>query len=97
MASPAASVTAPQLATTDVQSAYNRYIASLSSGSHDENGLAIVLQAERPFMQLVKRFGPFKSMTFKGVSQEGWDVYEVAFESARAEWRIAPGARPDSK
>lgn len=73
---------------------YETYVEGLKNGvaNHEELGLAVVLQSEQPFAQLVKRFGALKSVAFKGVSPEGWEVYDVSFENARAEWRIAPAA-----
>ncbi len=36
----------------------------------------------------LERAGAMKSSVFKGVSSEGWDVYEVAFENETMEWRF---------
>ena len=34
----------------------------------------------------LERMGPLKDMTFKGVSAQGWDVYEVSFDKGNLEW-----------
>ncbi|MBO9628955.1 MAG: MerR family transcriptional regulator [Shinella sp.] len=36
----------------------------------------------------LNKAGPLKNHVFKGVSQEGWDVYEVTFENQQMEWRF---------
>jgi hypothetical protein len=34
--------------------------------------------------------GSLKSITFRSVSPQGWDIYDVAFERGRTEWQISP-------
>jgi len=33
-----------------------------------------------------ENMGPLKDMVFKGVSPQGWDVYEVSFDKGNLEW-----------
>jgi hypothetical protein len=41
------------------------------------------------------RMGALQGVSFKGVEQGGWDVYEVRFEHGNMEWRFA--LAPDGK
>jgi DNA-binding transcriptional MerR regulator len=34
----------------------------------------------------LERMGPLKDIAFKGVSSQGWDVYEVSFDKGNLEW-----------
>jgi len=36
----------------------------------------------------LERAGTMKSHVFRGVSSDGWDVYEVTFEREIMEWRF---------
>ncbi|NRP70672.1 Mercuric resistance operon regulatory protein [Ensifer psoraleae] len=38
------------------------------------------------------RLGPLQSVSFKGVAQDGWDVYDVKFANGALEWAFALGA-----
>ncbi|WP_246787806.1 MerR family transcriptional regulator [Agrobacterium sp. AGB01] len=38
------------------------------------------------------RLGPLRDISFKGVSAEGWDVYDVRFEEGELEWRFTLAA-----
>lgn len=38
------------------------------------------------------RMGPLRDMSFKGVTAEGWDVYDVAFDNGHLEWSFALAA-----
>lgn len=40
----------------------------------------------------LQRLGPMTDITFKGVTDEGWDVYDVSFESGRQEWSFSLAA-----
>lgn len=40
----------------------------------------------------LQRLGALKDMTFKGVTDDGWDVYDVDFEKGRQEWSISLAA-----
>ena len=39
----------------------------------------------------VERAGALKRVAFKGVSPEGWDVYDVEFENIAMEWSFVIG------
>lgn len=41
------------------------------------------------------RFGALVGVTFRGVNQEGWDVYDVRFEQGEVEWSFS--LTPDGK
>jgi DNA-binding transcriptional MerR regulator len=47
---------------------------------------AEIIQAE------LQRLGPTKDITFKGVTDDGWDVYDVSFEKGRQEWSFSLAA-----
>lgn len=38
------------------------------------------------------RMGPLRDISFKGVTAEGWDVYDVTFENGNLEWSFALAA-----
>ncbi|MBB5277685.1 DNA-binding transcriptional MerR regulator [Rhizobium rosettiformans] len=40
----------------------------------------------------LQRLGALKHMTFKGVTDDGWDVYDVDFEKGRQEWSFSLAA-----
>lgn len=40
----------------------------------------------------LQRLGALKDMTFKGVTDDGWDVYDVDFEKGRQEWSFSLAA-----
>lgn len=40
----------------------------------------------------LQRLGAMKDAIFKGVTDEGWDVYDVCFESGRQEWSFSLAA-----
>lgn len=40
----------------------------------------------------LKRLGAVTGITFKGVTDEGWDVYDVAFENGNQEWSFSLAA-----
>jgi len=44
----------------------------------------------------IKNLGELKAMTFKSVSPEGMDIYDLEFEHGHAEARMAP-LTPDGK
>jgi beta-lactamase regulating signal transducer with metallopeptidase domain len=46
--------------------------------------------------QMISSLGPLKSVTFRSVSPEGVDVYDVDFERGRTQWHISP-LSPDGK
>ena len=53
--------------------------------------LAAAVRRQLPMIEdIIHRVGTFQFMMFKGVGQDGMDVYDVTFEHGQLEWRIAP-------
>lgn len=48
-------------------------------------------QAEAISAEL-QRLGPMTDIAFKGVTDQGWDVYDVSFENGRQEWSFSLAA-----
>ncbi|MCV9946753.1 MULTISPECIES: MerR family transcriptional regulator [unclassified Rhizobium] len=72
-------------------------IAQHQSGEVDYDRMVPALaDAGREQMPMIRadleRAGTLRSISFKGVSSEGWDVYDVAFENAAMEWRFVLAA-----
>ena len=72
-------------------------IAQHQSGEVDYDRMVPALaDAGREQMPMIRadleRAGALRSISFKGVSSEGWDVYDVAFEKAAMEWRFVLAA-----
>jgi len=68
-------------------------IGQAARGEYDFDQMTEPLAvATREQAQMVKadleKAGAVKGHVFKGVSSEGWDVYEVAFENETMEWRF---------
>lgn len=40
----------------------------------------------------LQRLGPTTDIAFRGVTDEGWDVYDVSFENGRQEWSFSLAA-----
>ena len=58
--------------------------------------LAELARQQREIIQAdLERAGDLKDITFKGVSQAGWDVYEVRFANTAMEWSfyLEPGGK----
>jgi bla regulator protein BlaR1 len=55
----------------------------------------ITRQQEAGILATMKDVGPIQSFTYKGVSQMGWDMYEVKFAKATFDFRIVldPGGK----
>src|SRR5262249_39697942 len=54
-------------------------------------GLQAATQRQLTGLQAgAKSLGALKSLSFKGVNPQGWDLYESAHEHGRASWSIAP-------
>ncbi len=52
--------------------------------------LAEVVRAQSAMIQAdLKRMGSLKDIRFKGVTHEGWDVYDVGFDKGWLEWSFA--------
>jgi hypothetical protein len=78
-----------------------RFIHSMQRGqpNYDEMG-AELAAANRSQISwsgpLMKSLGPLKSITFRTVNAQGWDVYDATFRDGRVEFSIAP-LTPDGK
>jgi DNA-binding transcriptional MerR regulator len=71
-----------------------RVITEHSHGEPDFDGmtpsLAVLAREQREFIKgEMDRAGSLKRLKFRGVSQEGIDVYDAKFENANMEWGLA--------
>ena len=83
------------------EAALRHQIEAMENGAADYSmmtpALASAAQQQSPITEsAIKKWGAFKSLSFKGVGPGGADIYEVAFDSQDTEWRIAP-LTPDGK
>lgn len=77
------------------EAAVRHQIAAMIKGQADYSAmapaLAIAARQQAPLVsQMFAKLGSFKSLRFKGVSQEGFDVYEATFAQGRLDFQIAP-------
>lgn len=77
------------------EASLRRYIESLERGqpNYEEMSpaMADVVRRQLPgILATIKPWGALKSISFKGGSPDGADVYDVTFEHGTAEWSIAP-------
>jgi CubicO group peptidase (beta-lactamase class C family) len=82
------------------EAAIRRNIAELQAGEPKYDlmsaGLAEATRAQLPGLKtLFGNFGAVKSVTFKGVAEDGADIYTVDFEHGSTEWHIIMS--PDGK
>ena len=82
------------------EAAIRRNIAELQAGEPRYDlmsaGLAEATRAQLPGLKtMFANFGAVKSVTFKGVAQNGADIYTVDFEHGSTEWHIIMS--PDGK
>jgi DNA-binding transcriptional MerR regulator len=61
---------------------YDRMSEALAAATREQSGL---IKGD------VERAGALKGLAFKGVSPEGWDVYDVEFENSAMEWSFVIG------
>jgi DNA-binding transcriptional MerR regulator len=61
---------------------YERMSEALAAATREQSGL---IKAD------LERAGALKGVAFKGVSPDGWDVYDVEFENSAMEWRFVIG------
>jgi DNA-binding transcriptional MerR regulator len=55
--------------------------------------LAAIAREQYPMIKAeLDRLGMIKDMTFKGVTEGGWDVYEIGFHEGRQEWSFVLAA-----
>jgi len=83
-----------QTATPGSEAALRRMIAWHTSGNPDyaqmRPELASLVKQQLPRTSaLFKQLGALKSVEFKGVGNQGWDIYDLTFENGRAVYRIA--------
>jgi hypothetical protein len=83
-----------QTATPGSEAALRRMIAWHASGNPDYTQmspeLAKLVEQQLPRSTvLFKELGALKSVDFKGVGNQGWDIYDLTFENGRAVYRIA--------
>ncbi|MGO4485250.1 MerR family transcriptional regulator [Rhizobium pisi] len=62
---------------------YEQMMPPLATAAREQSAM---IQAD------LERMGPLKDMSFKGVTDCGWDVYDVCFEKGRLEWSFALAA-----
>jgi predicted small lipoprotein YifL len=77
------------------EASLRRYIESLETGTPNYNEMApalaaLVRQKLPTILKMINEMGEFRSLTFKGVGYDGWDVYYATFDNGLIEWRIAP-------
>ncbi|AYG69661.1 MULTISPECIES: MerR family transcriptional regulator [unclassified Rhizobium] len=62
---------------------YEQMMPPLATAAREQSAM---IQAD------LERMGPLKDMSFKGVTDCGWDVYDVSFERGHLEWSFALAA-----
>jgi hypothetical protein len=72
-----------------------RYIHSMERGQPNDDEmtpkLATINHSQFSWSgPLMRSVGPFKSITFRTVNAQGWEVYDAIFEKGRVEFSIAP-------
>lgn len=83
------------IASPEAEAALRRIIAGIQAGTppYEELSppLANITRMQMPtFGPTFKGWGAPQTVTFKSVGPAGADIYEVQFENAKVEWRIAP-------
>jgi len=83
-----------QTATPGSEAALRRLIAAIGTGkpNYDEMTpeLADITRQQLPGLQAaVSGFGAVQSIEFRGVGNQGWDLYDVKQERGSLQWRIA--------
>jgi hypothetical protein len=84
---------ANQTATPGTEAAVRRLHAGLLSGkpNYEEMSPALAEAARQQYPQLsagAKQLGEIQSIEFRGVGNQGWDVYDVRHVNGRSTWRI---------
>jgi len=80
---------------SETEASLHRYIDALEKGqpNYDEMSprLAAAVRQQLPqILQVIQKVGAFKSLTFKGVGSDGWDIYDAAFANGLLEWHVKP-------
>jgi len=77
-----------QVAAAGSEVALRRLLAGSLDGVSPE--LSQIIQTQRPQVQpLISALGAVQSIEFRGVGNQGWDVYDVRYEHGALQWRIA--------
>jgi hypothetical protein len=77
------------------EAAVRHQIAAVEKGAFDTDAMAppiaALVRSQAPAVaQTFAALGAFKSLTFKNVGPDGFDMYEVVFERGRQSWLIWP-------
>jgi hypothetical protein len=77
------------------ETSLRRYIDALEKGEPNYNEmsppLAAAVRRQLPaILQVIKKVGGFKSLTYKGVGSDGWDIYDATFANGLLEWHVKP-------
>jgi hypothetical protein len=86
-----------QTATPGSEAALRRLIEGISTGRPNfaemSPELANVLRQQLPQLEpTVSHLGAVQSVEFRGVGNQGWDIYDVKQQNGSSTWRIALGA-----
>jgi hypothetical protein len=79
----------------DTEAALRHQIAAVEKGAFDTAAmwppLAALVRSQAPVaVHTFAALGALKSVTFKNVGPDGYDLYEVEFEHGQLDWRIWP-------
>jgi hypothetical protein len=86
-----------QAATPGSEQALRRLIEGVSTGkppfAQMSPALADATRQQLPQLQMtIAQLGAVQSIEFRGVGNQGWDIYDVRQEHGSSQWRIALGA-----
>ena len=86
-----------QTATPGSEAALRRLIEGISTGKPNfaemSPALADATRQQLPHLSAaMAHLGPVQSVEFRGVGNQGWDMYDVRQENGSSQWRIALGA-----
>jgi hypothetical protein len=86
-----------QTATPGSEVALRRLIAGISTGKPNfaemSPALADATRQQLPQLEAaMAHLGPVQSVEFRGVGNQGWDMYDVKQQHGSSQWRIALGA-----
>lgn len=78
------------------EAALRRILPTLTTDKPDFNKIDPALvnamkQHQANMQAALTRLGPMQSLKFKGVGDDGWDVYEAQYQNGLMHWRIAMG------
>ncbi|HTE39468.1 MAG TPA: serine hydrolase domain-containing protein [Steroidobacteraceae bacterium] len=95
---PSASVAGTQRTSPSPESEpmLRRRIAALQKGEPDSQATPEPQDKFAETSRAIQALGALKSVTFKEINQQGWDVFIVEFATSRWEWAMAP-LSPDGK